>query len=78
MALEQEQQTYAQELPHLIESAGKFVLIHGNLIAGTYDTYQDALKVGYDRFGLTSFMVKQIAAVERVSRFTRDISVCRT
>jgi hypothetical protein len=78
MPLETEQSTYERELPKLMPSAGKFALIQGNDVAGVYDTYQDALKVGYERYGLNPFMVKKIAAVERIHRFTRDISICHT
>jgi hypothetical protein len=78
MALETEQETYTKNLPALLPSSGKYVLIHGSTVEGIYDTYQDALKVGYDKFGLKPFMVKQIAAVERTNRFTRDINTCPT
>jgi len=30
---------------------GKFVLVHGDEIAGVWDTYQDALAAGYKEFG---------------------------
>jgi len=78
MPLEKEQETYQRELPKLLTCAGKFVLIHGDEVAGVYDTYLDALKVGYERYGLAPFLVKQIAAVERTNHFTRDISTCHT
>lgn len=78
MALEKEQQTYDRELPRLLASSGKFVLIHEDVVAGTYDTYLDALKIGYDKYGLVPFMVKQISAVERPNQITRDIQICRT
>ena len=54
---------------------GKFVLIHGNEIAGVWDTYQDALGAGYRQFGLDPFLVKQILSIERVQFFTRDLSL---
>ena len=78
MALEKEQETYHRELPKLLSSAGKFVVIHDQEIAGIYDTYLDALKIGYERYGLGPFLVKQIAAVEPRHQFTRDITTCRT
>jgi hypothetical protein len=78
MALEQELATYQRELQSLLPLSGKFVLIQKDKVAGVYDTYQDALKVGYDKFGLEPFLVKQIAAVERANRFTREITTCRT
>jgi hypothetical protein len=73
MPLEQEQKAYERELPKLLASTGKFVLISGDVVSDIFDTYHDALKAGYDRFGLKPFLVKQIAAVESVQHFTRDI-----
>ena len=78
MALEKEQATYLRELPKLMGSAGKFVLINDDTVAGIYDTYADALKVGYDQFGLNPFLVKQIEITQKVHCFTRDLGVCPT
>lgn len=71
MALEQEQQTYERELPNLRAQAGKWVLIHGDVVEGVYDTFNDALTVGYDKFGLTPFMVNEIEATQDGAIFTR-------
>jgi hypothetical protein len=76
MALELEQQAYTRELPQLLGSEGKFVLVHGNDVIGVYDTYADALGVGCERFGLTPFLVRPIQAIETVHHFTRDITPC--
>jgi hypothetical protein len=73
MPLEKELATYKREHENLLAHEGKFVVIGGDVIAGFYDTYVDALRAGYDRFGLDSFMVKQILAFEPVHEFTRDI-----
>ena len=73
MPLEKEMETYRKSLPELLPQEGKFVLIRGGELAGTYGTYEDALQAGYERFGLTPFLVKQIQTVERVQFFTRDI-----
>src|SRR5262245_10578612 len=57
--------TYRRELPRLLESggAGRFALIQGDTILGIYDTFDAALDVGYDRFGLdTPFMAQPIDA----------------
>jgi hypothetical protein len=77
MALEKELGTYRRELEKLLAHEGKFVLIHGDEIGGFWDTYEDALKDGYSRYGLEPFLVKQVEAVERVQFFTRDLSACR-
>jgi hypothetical protein len=43
--------------------------MHGT--EGISDLYQDALTVGYQRFKLAQFLVKQIVAVDRVDILTR-------
>ena len=63
-ALEMEYATYLNLLPRLAHEEGKFALIHHDDLAGVYETYQDALAVGYEKFGLEPFLVKQIAATE--------------
>ena len=76
MALENELAVYKQKLPELLVHAGKFALIHAGSVAGTYDTFEDALKLGYEKFGLEPFLVKQITAIERIGRLTRDVTPC--
>jgi hypothetical protein len=76
MVLERELATYHASLESLLEHEGKFVVIQGEMIAGTWQTYEDALKAGYDQFGLTPFMVKQILAVEPVHYLTHGTPVC--
>jgi hypothetical protein len=74
-ALKQELETYELHRSSLLsESEGKFVLIHGDEVAGVWPTYREALKTGYERYGLQPFLVKQIELVESVQVFTRDIS----
>lgn len=72
MALEKELATYKAKLPELKALAGKYVLIHGDDVIDTYSAYDDALKEGYEKFGLDPFLVKKIEAVEHahfISRF---------
>jgi hypothetical protein len=73
--LEKEVETYNAKLPELLGSIGKFVVIKGDAIEGIYDTYADALKIGYERFKLEPFMVKQIAPAEQVQFFTRELDL---
>lgn len=61
----------------LAESAGKFAVIQGTEVAGVWDTYEDALRAGYERFKLAPFLVKQITPIEPVLNFTRDLAPCR-
>ena len=72
--LQAEMATYNSRLIELIGSVGKFVLIHGTSIEGIYDTYADALRIGYDRFKLEPFLVKQIAPSEQVQFFSRELA----
>jgi hypothetical protein len=67
MALEKEMQTYQQKRSELLVHEGKFVLIHGDQVAGIWDTYEDALRVGYDKYGLLPFLVKRIETIDTVN-----------
>jgi hypothetical protein len=77
MSLEKEIATYNANLPELRQHEGKFVLIHGDDVIDLFSSYDDALKEGYKRFGVRSFMVKQIHSVEPVYYFTRPIMASR-
>ena len=77
MALEKELETYKTKLSELKAHEGKYVLIQGENVADMFTSYDDALKEGYKRFGLTPFLVKQILAVEPVFYFTRPIAAVR-
>ncbi len=74
MVLEKELAVYRRELPNLMAHAGKYVVIHEDHLAGTWETYQDALQEGYRLFQLKPFLVKQIQAVEFVHYTTRDVT----
>ena len=79
MALETEVETYNRELPRLLDQQGRFVVIHGHDVVGTYDSYADALNVGYDKFELNPFLVKKIESVEQAQCFGRDLELpCHT
>ena len=73
--LQKEIETYNAKLPELLGSIGRFVLIKGDQVEGIYDTYADALKVGYERFKLEPFLVKQIAPAEQAHYFTRELDL---
>lgn len=72
-ALEKELSTYESLLPTLKADEGKFALIAGEDLLGTFDSYEDALNIGYDRCGLQPFLVKRIEANESVAFFSRDL-----
>lgn len=71
MALEIELETYHRKLSELLEDSGKFVLIHGNEVNGIFVAYEDAIKEGYEKFGLEPFLVKKIEDQEEVQFITR-------
>lgn len=74
MALETELATYKSKLPELKGSEGKFVLIRGTTLIGTFTSYEDAIKEGYAQFKLEPFLVKQIQAIEQVQFVTRLVA----
>jgi len=77
MALEKELSTYRRELEKIQpDQEGKFILIKGDNVVALYDTYSDALRTGYEKFGLEPFLVKQLNTIEKVHFFTRELSVC--
>jgi hypothetical protein len=78
MVLEKELQTYRQKLPELLTREGKYVLIHGEEVAETLDSYEDALRAGFQRFGLVPFFVKQIQAVEPAHHLAPEIATCQS
>jgi hypothetical protein len=67
---ERELATYERLKPELQAQPGRFALIKGDDLVGVYNTYRDALQVGYDRFGLDGFFLKEMDLVEPV--FWRD------
>lgn len=73
-SLERELATYQRLLPTLTPgNEGRYALIAGDELLGTYDTYPDALAAGYQARGLEPFLVKKISSVEVISYFTRDL-----
>ena len=71
MALEKELETYKRKLPELHDQEGKFVLIRGDELIDLFSTYDDAIKEGYQKFGLEPFLVKQVNSVEQVQFISR-------
>lgn len=75
--LDTEIATYNAKLPTLIKQQGKFAVVKGDSIAGVFDSYGDALKDGYEKFGLEHFLVKQIMPAEQVSFISRHVIPCQ-
>ena len=75
MEYEKELETYREKLPELLATHdGKYAVIKGGELLGAYGTYEDALNAGYKQYGLVSFLVKQISAIEQIQYFTRKLA----
>lgn len=75
--LEQEEKTYKELLPSLLKDEGRYALVCGSELKGTFAAYEDAIAQGYRECGLTPFLVKKISAAEQAHFFSRDLgSVC--
>ena len=79
MALEKELETYERLKEQLLlESDGKYAVISGDALLGVYSTYDDALKIGYEKCSLNPFLVKKITAIEPINFFSRSLDPCHT
>ena len=77
--LKTELDTYLRHKDELVrESEGKYVVVHGTEVIGVWDTYEDALRAGYEKVGLEPFLVKQVRSIEQVHFFFRDLVPCRS
>ena len=63
--LQQELDTFRQEISGWSDHVGKFVLIKNREVTGFYSTYEDAITEGYRRFQLEPFLVKQVSVIEQ-------------
>jgi hypothetical protein len=72
--LERELATYRRELDTLKTQSGKYVLISGDDVLGTWVAYEDALQEGYRMCGLERrFMVKKIDPYQRPAFISRMV-----
>lgn len=71
--LERETETYEQRRDELLGSAlGKWVLIRGEEIGGTFDTQGDAIAAGYQQYGNVPFLVKQVLPFDTPQSFVSN------
>lgn len=65
--------TYYRHLPELLAEgdAGRFVVVKGDKLYNTWETYGDASQYGRERFGDQLFMIHRVDPrdVERLARF---------
>jgi len=67
LELEREFFVFEEHLDQLLEkSEGKYVLIKGDDIVGTFPTSESAYETGLKRFGIKPFLVRQITKDESV------------
>jgi hypothetical protein len=75
-ALEKELATFRRELSALLAdpaNRGGFALVHDDAVAGLYPTFDAALAAGYDKFGLSPFLVKEVTDHEEPRYFSRNL-----
>jgi hypothetical protein len=70
VSLEREWQTFQRELGQLLAegNAGRFALIRADELIGVWDTEDEALREGYQRFGLEPFLVQPVIKEEPTLR----------
>jgi hypothetical protein len=72
--LEKELATYEANRADLVAQArGKYALVKDDKVVGVFDTDRDAVHQGYDRFGLTPFLVKEIVEIDTPLNFTSNL-----
>ena len=77
MGLEKELETFERLKPELLlRESGKYAVILGDELLGTYDTLDDALQAGYAKYKLAQFMVKRVDPFERAMVITRLSAPC--
>jgi len=71
--------TYRREAEQLLAEGkeGQYVLIKGEEIVGMWETHEDAMAEGYDRFGYQPFLVHQLREREPVLRCI-SVRTCRS
>lgn len=59
--LDEERAYFDEHLPDWLQHyPGKYIVVRGNELVGTFDTQEQALSEGARRFGLSSFLVRQV------------------
>lgn len=73
-ALAEELETYQENKEELLgQHEGKFALVHDGEVVKVFDSKEDAISSGYERFGNTPFLVKRIVKVEPSENFTSNL-----
>ena len=70
----EEIKTYEANRESLLGSyEGKFVLIHGEKVLGTFDAWMDAVARGYRELGNVPFLVRQVLKVHVPLSFVSNL-----
>jgi hypothetical protein len=72
--LAKEMATFNRLFPHPGEQEGRFAVIQGDELLGTFSAYDDALAMGYRSYGLKPFLVKLITSAPEVANYTRRLA----
>lgn len=81
MSLNLEYKTYQekhQDQDWVSRHKGKYVLIKGDEVIRSFDSYSDALREGYDRFGLEPFLVMQVQPLGQAHFISRYLPPCHS
>ena len=71
-----ELEAFQRLLPGLLDFQGQFAVILGDKLLGTFSTWEDACKVGYQQVGVDKpFLVKRIEEHEQANFFTRPLNL---
>ena len=69
-----ELETFAANKAELLATArGKYALVHGTDVQGTYETEGDAISQGYRLYGNVPFLVKQIVEIDQVANYVSNL-----
>lgn len=67
-------ETYNENFNSLLSHEGEYIILYGDKqFEGYWKSYDDALKAGYEQFGLEPFFVKKIEREESAHYFTRGV-----
>lgn len=81
MAEGRETEVFDQQLAVLLADPanhGKYALIHGDRVDSVWPTLDEALKEGYGRFGVESFLVRHIVQNEEPLFFSHSVNPCQS
>lgn len=72
--LKKELETFNKNKEKPVETdLGRYALVKDSRVIGCFDTENDAIKIGLERFGNVPFLVKKIEQVEQTHNFTSNL-----